>query len=249
MPNILEALHLYVNYGKTPVLWDICLQIPKGKLVGIIGPNGAGKSTFLKAALGIVKPLSGKIELCSSSKIAYVPQRDSVDWDFPISVFDVVIMGRYSNVNFFKRVKKADKEAAYLALEQVGLASLAKRQINELSGGQKQRLFIARALIQDADIFFLDEPFAGVDVSSEKVIFGLLLCFKKKGITVFVVHHDLTSIESYFDYLVLLNLRLIAAGPVSEVFNSENLSKAFGKHQALFDEVTRLSSEKSAGNK
>lgn len=249
MSFILEAKHLSVNYGKTPVLWDICLQIPEARLVGIIGPNGAGKSTFLKAALGIVKPLSGKIEFTKSPKIAYVPQKDSVDWDFPISVFDVVIMGRYTNLSYFKRIKKADKEAAYLALEQVGLLSLAKRQINELSGGQKQRLFIARALIQDADVYFLDEPFAGVDVTSEKVIFDLLLQLKNKGKTIFVVHHDLTSIESYFDYLILLNLRLIASGPLMEVFNSDNLSKTFGKHQALFDEVTRLSSKKSVGNK
>ena len=249
MSTILETQSLYVNYEKTPVLWDVSMKIPRGKLVGIVGPNGAGKSTLIKAVLGIVKPLSGMIQIDTAARVAYVPQRDSVDWDFPISVFDVVIMGRYGGLGYLKRVTKADREAAYLALEQVGLDSFAKRQIDELSGGQKQRLFIARALIQDVDVYFLDEPFAGVDVASEKVIFDLLIELKEAGKTIFVVHHDLTSIESYFDYLILLNLRLVACGPLNEVFNVENLSKTFGKHQPLFDEVTRLSLDKSVGNK
>jgi manganese/zinc/iron transport system ATP- binding protein len=243
--NALEASQLTVTYGKLSVLWDITLNVPKENLIGIVGPNGAGKSTFLKAALGLVKPLSGHIQFPGvlKNQIAYVPQRDSVDWDFPITVFDVVLMGRYKKTGLFKRVKKADREAAFFALEQCGLASLADRQIGELSGGQKQRLFIARALAKDPKIFLMDEPFAGIDVSSEEVIVSILQKLKNEKKTIFVVHHDLSSVENYFDYLILLRTRLIAAGPVKEIFTKENLTKTYGKNQALFDELTKQSFE------
>lgn len=243
----LKATGLTVNYGNVSVLWDISCEVPTGALIGIIGPNGAGKSTFFKAALGLVKPLSGSIEFFDSpihkirKQIAYVPQRESVDWDFPISVYEVVLMGRYGHLGLFKGIRKADKEAADIALEHVGLSSLGNRQIGELSGGQKQRLFIARALIQDADIYLMDEPFAGVDVSSEKVIVDVMHQLKAKGKTIFVIHHDLSSVESYFDHLILLRTRLVACGPTQEVFTKENLSRTYGKNHTLFDELTKLS--------
>lgn len=243
--NALEATQLTVTYGKLSVLWDVTVEIPKEKLIGIIGPNGAGKSTFLKAALGLIKPLSGQIRFpgISNNLIAYVPQRDSVDWDFPITVFEAVLMGRYGKMGLFKRVRKTDREAAFFALEQCGLEDLANRQISELSGGQKQRMFIARALAKDPEIFLMDEPFAGVDVSSEEVIVSVLQKLKEKKKTIFVVHHDLSSVESYFDYLILLRTRLVTAGPVKAVFTKENLTKTYGKNEALFDELTKRSLE------
>lgn len=243
--NSLESSQLTVTYGKLSVLWDITLSVPKQQLVGIIGPNGAGKSTFLKAALGIVKPLSGKICFpgVPNSLIAYVPQRDSVDWDFPITVFDAVLMGRYGKMGLFKRIRKSDREAAFFALEQCGLEGLANRQISELSGGQKQRMFIARALVKDPEIFLMDEPFAGVDVSSEEVIVSILQKLKAQKKTIFVVHHDLSSVENYFDYLILLRTRLVASGPVKKVFTKENLTRTYGKNESLFDELTKRSLE------
>lgn len=242
---ILEASQLTVTYGKLSVLWDISLEVPKGRLIGIIGPNGAGKSTFLKSSLGLVKPLSGTIlfPITPRRKIAYVPQKDSVDWDFPLSVFDVVLMGRYGRKGLFKKVNRADKDAALFALEQCGLHDISSRQIGQLSGGQKQRLFIARALAMDPDIFLMDEPFAGVDVSSEEVIVSIMKKMQEKKKTIFVVHHDLSSVESYFDYLIMLRTRLVACGDVAEVFTKDNLIKTYGKNQALFDELTKRSFE------
>lgn len=250
----LEVEDLNVNYGKTPVLWDVSFRIPKGVLVGIIGPNGAGKSTLLKTTLRLIPPLSGRIDVLGSSsfskvrqKIAYVPQRGSVDWDFPITAFEVVLMGRYGRMGLFGRPRKADKEAALQALELVGMSGYANRQIGQLSGGQQQRLFIARAIVQNGDLFLLDEPFAGVDLTTEKSMIDLLKKQTEQGKTVFVVHHDLPTVEEYFDYCILLNTRLIAAGPVKEVFTKENLSLAFGKHQTLFDEAASLSAKSLGG--
>lgn len=250
----IEVEDLNVNYGKTPVLWDISFRIPKGVLVGVIGPNGAGKSTLLKTALRLVRPISGRIDLLGESslakireKVSYVPQRGSVDWDFPITAFEVVLMGRYGELGLFKRPRKADKEAALQALDRVGMLPFADRQIGQLSGGQQQRLFIARALVQNADLLLLDEPFAGVDLTTEKSMIELLKRQKEAGKTVFVVHHDLPTVEEYFDWVILLNTRLIAAGPVSEVFTKENLSYAFGKNQALFDEAATLSAKSLSG--
>lgn len=253
MKMSMQVEGLNVNYGKNPVLWDISFAIPPGVLVGIIGPNGAGKSTLLKAGLGLVKPLSGKIDLLGEpaskarKKIAYVPQRESVDWDFPITALEVVLMGRYGRLGLFGRPRKADKEAAAQALEMVGMGAFANRQIGQLSGGQQQRLFIARSLVQNADLFLLDEPFSGVDLATEKSIIEILRRQKQEGKTVFAVHHDLPTVEEYFDWVIILNTRLVAAGPVSKVFNSDYLSAAFGKNQTLFDEAAKLAAKSVSG--
>ena len=249
----MEAEELNVHYGKTPVLWNLSFSVPRGLVVGIIGPNGAGKSTLLKAALGLIKPLSGKIDLLGApakqvrGKVAYVPQRESVDWDFPITAEEVVIMGRYGRLGLFGRLRKADKEAAAQALELVGMSHLATRQIGELSGGQQQRLFLARAAVQNPDLFLLDEPFKGVDLNTEKSIMGLLKKQKQGGKTIFIVHHDLPTVEEYFDWVILLNTRLIASGPVAEVFHADNLRATFGNSPSLFDEAAALSVKKSTG--
>lgn len=253
MNYALEADSLYVNYGKTPILWDVFMQIPEGLLVGIVGPNGAGKSTLLKAAAGIIAPLSGKIDLLGLSpdkakkRVAYVPQRESVDWDFPITALEVVLMGRYGRLGLLGRPTKADRKEAYEALELVGMSAFSDRQIGQLSGGQQQRLFIARALMQDCDLFLLDEPFAGVDLTTEKAIMEILRKQRDQKKTVFVVHHDLPTVEEYFDWVILLNTRLIAFGPVKDVFTPENLAAAFGKGESLFDEAAALSAKTISG--
>lgn len=250
---VFEVNQLNVNYDKTPVLFDISLQVPKGKLVGIVGPNGAGKSTFIKAALGLVKPISGKVEFFGEPlknvrrQVAYVPQRESVDWDFPITVKDLVLMGRYGQLGLFRFPRQSDHEACMHYLDVVGMSKFADRQISQLSGGQQQRVFIARALLQEADIYFMDEPFAGVDITTEKVIMDLLRKLKSEGKTVFVVHHDLNNVESYFDWIIMLNMRLIAAGNTSYVFNAETLHDTYGKSYSLFDEALKLSLQKSKG--
>jgi manganese/zinc/iron transport system ATP- binding protein len=249
----LEVHQLTVNYDKTPVLWDISLSIPPGNLVGIIGPNGAGKSTFIKTALGLIKPMSGKVTFFGHSlrkirqKIAYVPQKESVDWDFPITVRDLVLMGRYGRLGLFRWPRSADFAAADHYLDVVGMTSYAHRQINQLSGGQQQRVFIARALLQESDMYFLDEPFAGIDLASETIIMNLLRELKNKGKTVFVVHHDLNTVENYFDWAIILNMRLIAYGPVKQIFNTKTLHSAYGKSYAIFDEALKLSQSKTKG--
>ncbi len=251
----LTVEQLSVNYDKVPVLWDLNFTVPAGKLVGIIGPNGAGKSTLLKALLGIVKPLSGRIEFLGEpykkvrKSVAYVPQRSAVDWDFPVTVFDVALMGRYSKRGLFKRLNRADKEATLRALESVGLESFAHRQIGELSGGQQQRLFIARALLQEADVYLMDEPFAGIDDATEKSLIILFDDLRKKGKTLLVVHHDLSTAEVYFDWTVLLNTCLIASGPTKEVFSKENLLRTYGRSPSLLDEAAVLAQDKTAGRK
>lgn len=241
---MIDVEDLTVHYGKNPILWDITFRIPKGVLAGILGPNGAGKSTLLKAILKIVKPLSGTIIF--SGKVAYVPQRESIDWDFPITALEVVTMGRYGKLGLFGRLRKADKQAALSMLEYVGMAAYADRQISQLSGGQQQRLFIARALMQDADLLLLDEPFAGVDLATEKAIMDLLRKQRDSGKTILIVHHDLPTVEEYFDWALLLNKRLIACGPVKEVFHREHLRSMF-RGQTLFDEAAVLSAEKYDG--
>ena len=253
MKYAFETDSLYVNYGKTPILWDVSFHIPPGLLVGILGPNGAGKSTLLKAAVGLVKPLSGKVDLLGMSpekvkkRIVYVPQRESVDWDFPITALEVVLMGRYGRLGLFGRPAKADRQDAAEALEFVGMGAYADRQIGQLSGGQQQRLFIARALMQDADLFLLDEPFAGVDLTTEKSIMEILRRQREAKKTIFAVHHDLPTVEEYFDWIILLNKRLIAFGPVKEVFTRENLAAAFGKGESLFEEAAALSAKTVSG--
>lgn len=254
MKYALEAEDLTINYGKTSILWDLSMRIPTGLLVGILGPNGAGKSTLLKAALDLVKPLSGKIDLLGHpakevrEQIAYVPQRESVDWDFPITAFEVVLMGRYGRLGLFGRPRKADREAAQHALQLVGMVPFANRQISQLSGGQQQKLFLARSLVQNPDLFLLDEPFAGVDLATEKSIMTLLKKEKEKGKSVFVVHHDLPTVKEYFDWVLLLNKRLVACGPIEEVFTKENLDRTFGKGPPLFSEVTALSAKSLIGD-
>ncbi len=237
MKNIEHAavVHdLTVAYDVKPVLWDIDLSIPKGKLVAIVGPNGAGKTTLIKAMLGLIKPVSGNAlfpilgEENHKNKIAYVPQSGSVDWDFPATVLDVVTMGRYGHLGWFKRPGKGERDMALATLEKVGMRDYANRQISQLSGGQQQRVFLARALIQQAEIYFMDEPFKGVDAQTEKSIVSLLKELKSQGKTVLVVHHDLQTVSDYFDWVILINLRVVANGPVEEVFHEENLGICYG---------------------
>jgi len=248
-----EVEDLHVNYGKKQVLWDVSFSVPPGVMVAIVGPNGAGKSTLLKTALGLVEPLSGKIDLLGQpvkkvkQKIAYVPQRESVDWDFPITALELILMGRYGRLGLLGRLRQADREAALRSLELVGMGDFAHTQIGQLSGGQQQRLFIARALVQGGSLFFLDEPFAGVDLATEKSIVSLLQAQKEEGKTIFSVHHDLPTVEEYFDWVILLNTRLIACGPVKQVFTAENLALTFGKSQELFDEAASLSAKSISG--
>lgn len=231
----LEIHDLTVAYDSKPVLWDIDLQIPVGVLAAIMGPNGAGKTTLLKAVLQLLKPVSGKIlfPTLGEGSIAYVPQSESVDWDFPATALEVVTMGRYGQLGWLKRPSKVDRALGMEMLEAVGMEDFAKRQINKLSGGQKQRVFLARALIQEADIYFLDEPFKGVDVQTEKTMVNLLKQLQMKGKTVIVVHHDLQTVEEYFDWVTLIHLEVIANGPQKEVFHGENLRKTYGSGDLL----------------
>lgn len=249
----LQINQLTVNYDKAPVLWDITMEIPCGKLVGIVGPNGAGKSTFIKTALGLVDPIAGKVEFFGHplsqvrNRVAYVPQRESVDWDFPITVRDLVLMGRYGHLGLFSWPRQADWSATDHYLEMVGMSGYAKRQISQLSGGQQQRAFLARALAQEADVYFLDEPFTGVDLGTETAIMDLLRRLISKGKTVFVVHHDLNTVESYFDWVIMLNMRLVGYGAIGDVFNANTLNTTYGKSYALFDQVLKLSQHKTTG--
>ncbi len=236
---IVELHDLTVAYDKKPVLWGVDLTIPKGKLVGIIGPNGAGKSTLIKAILGLIDVSGGYAKLFDQDfskvrdRVSYVPQKESVDWDFPASVMDVVLMGRYGKLGLFKRPRKSDREVALDCLRKVGMEGYVNRQISQLSGGQQQRVFLARALTQQADLYFMDEPFAGVDASTEKAIITLLSEMTKNGKTVVVVHHDLQSVKKYFNWLIMLNLRLVASGPVEDVFNNDLLNDTYGGKLSL----------------
>ncbi|UXP31755.1 metal ABC transporter ATP-binding protein [Reichenbachiella agarivorans] len=243
---ILEVHDLTVTYSRKPVLWGVDMTLPKGSLVGVIGPNGAGKSTLIKAIMGLVPLSSGWVELFGGSlkefrgKVSYVPQKESVDWDFPASVRDVVVMGRYAKVGLFKRPRKADYEAADYAIEQVKMKDYAHRQISQLSGGQQQRVFLARALAQNADLYFMDEPFAGVDAATEKAIIGILKQMSAQGKTVVVVHHDLQTVTKYFDWVVQLNTRLVASGPVDQVFTQELLQETYGGKLTILSDVGQL---------
>ena len=239
----LEIHDLTVGYHKKPVLWGIDLKVPKGKLVGVVGPNGAGKSTLIKAIMGLVPPSSGWLKIFGKPysenrrRVGYVPQRESVDWDFPVTVMDVVMMGRYGHVGWFKRPKKADREIARDCLDKVKMLPFAKRQISNLSGGQQQRVFLARALAQESDIYFMDEPFAGVDAATETAIIALLHELREKGKTLLVVHHDLPTARNYFDQLLLLNMRVVAYGETEEVFTYELLQKTYGGRLTILSEV------------
>ena len=244
MENCAVEVHdLTVTYDTKPVLWDIDLSIPKGKLMAVVGPNGAGKTTLIKAMLGIIKPVSGAVcfhDDCGKKRndlIAYVPQSGSVDWDFPATVLDIVMMGRYGHLGWFRRPGKKEKQMSLEMLDKVGMREFADRQISQLSGGQQQRVFLARALIQQADIYFMDEPFKGVDAQTEKSIVSLLKELKRQGKTVVVVHHDLQTVRDYFDWVTLINLQVIASGPVEKVFTEENLSQAYGGRGLLLKGV------------
>ncbi len=229
-----EVTDLTVAYGERPVLWDIDLALPAGQLMAILGPNGAGKTTLIKAILGLVTPVAGQILIHGQPYaqqrrlVGYVPQRGSVDWDFPTTVLDVVTMGLYGTLGWLRRPGRREKVQAEAALAKVGMSAFANRQISQLSGGQQQRVFLARALVQDARIYFMDEPFQGVDAKTERAIVALLKELRSQGRTVIVVHHDLQTVPEYFDWAMLLNIRRIACGPVAEVFNDENLRLTYG---------------------
>lgn len=230
---IIEVEDMTVAYHTKPVLWDVDLDIPKGILMAIVGPNGAGKSTLIKAMLDLIKPISGNVLFNGASyksqrkHIGYVPQSESVDWDFPANALDVVLMGRYGELGWFKKPKAKDRQLAMEALEKLGMGEFADRQISQLSGGQQQRVFLARALVQEADIYFMDEPLKGVDAKTEKAIIELLKELRDKGKTLIVVHHDLQTVEEYFDWVVLLNTQIIASGPVEETFTDDNIKKTY----------------------
>jgi manganese/zinc/iron transport system ATP- binding protein len=244
-----EVEDLTVAYREKPVLWDVDLHVPTGVLQAIIGPNGAGKTTLIKSILGLVKPSAGRIlvhgkpYLQQRQLVAYVPQRGSVDWDFPTSVLDVVMMGRYGILGWFKRPGKQDIKLAEEALEKVGMSDYKARQISQLSGGQQQRVFLARALVQDASVYFMDEPFQGVDATTEKAIITLLKELRAAGKTVLVVHHDLQTVIEYFEWVLMLNVRRIALGPVTEVFTDENLRLAYGGKVAFLTHHTHQPDE------
>jgi manganese/zinc/iron transport system ATP- binding protein len=233
-PPAVEVHDLTVAYRTQPVLWDIDVDLPEGRLIAIVGPNGAGKSTLLKAILGLVRPLTGRVEVFGApyaqrrSWVGYVPQRESVDWDFPTSALDVVTMGLYGRIGWLRRPAREHRELALSCLEKVGIPHLAARQISQLSGGQQQRVFLARALAQDARLYLMDEPFAGVDATTERAILALLEELRTAGRTVVAVHHDLQTVAEYFDEVVLLNLRLVASGPVEDTFTSANLQRTYG---------------------
>lgn len=235
---IIKVTDLTVAYEEKPVLWDIDLDIKKGVLMAIVGPNGAGKSTLIKTMLNLIKPITGNVSFYGKnyknqrSKIAYVPQRGSVDWDFPTTTLDVVEMGRYGKIGWIKRVGKKDKILAREAIKKVEMESFENRQISQLSGGQQQRVFLARALVQDAEIYFMDEPFQGVDAKTEKSIINILKKLRDEGKTVIVVHHDLQTVKEYFDHITFINVSIVASGNVKDVFTEENIEKTY-KNQDL----------------
>jgi manganese/zinc/iron transport system ATP- binding protein len=233
-PPAVQVEDLTVAYRDKPVLWDIDLTVPQGVLMAVVGPNGAGKTTLLKAILGLVRPVAGRVLILGRpyreqrKEIGYVPQRGTVDWDFPTTVMDVVLMGTYGQVGWLRRPSAAHRAAAARALERVGMEAFAHRQISQLSGGQQQRVFLARALVQDARVYFMDEPFQGVDAVTETAIVNLLRELRSAGRTVFVVHHDLSTVPEYFDSVTLLNVRKIASGATREVFTPENIAATYG---------------------
>ncbi len=233
-----------VAYHRKPVLWNVSLEIPARSLVGLVGPNGAGKSTLLKAVVDMVPRVSGEVAVFGEpyrrvrQAVAYVPQRESVDWDFPATALDVVLMGTYGRLGWFRRAGAAERAAAMDALRKMEIEHLAQRQISQLSGGQQQRTFLARALVQQADLYLMDEPFAAVDASTERAIVTLMRELQSRGKTIVVVHHDLHTVPEYFDHVVLLNMRVVAAGPTQDVFTEEFLQKTYGGKLTLLDEVS-----------
>ena len=244
-----------VAYRQKPVLWDIDYDAPSAALIAIVGPNGAGKTTFIRACMGLLPRASGSVEFWGSSydqkrsMVGYVPQRETVDWDFPISALEVVTMGRYGKIGWCRPVTRSHREVARNCLDLVGMADYAERQINQLSGGQQQRVFLARALAQDAELYFMDEPFAGVDAATERAIVELLRSLRDSGKTVISVHHDLVTVPEYYDHVLMLNTRVIAAGPTVETFTQENLKKTYGGRLTLLDEVSQAIARASSGGR
>lgn len=240
-PFAIDVADMTAVYHEQPVLWDVDLQVPPGVLMAIVGPNGAGKTTLIKCILGLIEPVAGSVRIQGNpykvrrEAVAYVPQRGSVDWDFPTNVLDVVEMGRYGALGWLKRPGRNERDAALQALEKVGMADFNQRQISQLSGGQQQRVFLARALAQDADIYLMDEPFQGVDATTERAIIEILRALRVAGKTVVAVHHDLQTVPEYFDWVTLLNIRKIASGPVDEVFTKENLRQTYGGIMGFLD--------------
>lgn len=243
MSPALELHDLTVSYAKKPVLYGVDVQVPQGALVGIIGPNGAGKSTMIRAIMGLTPISGGWVQIFgetfekSRHRVGYVPQREQVDWDFPVNVMDVVLMGRYGRLGWLRRVTKEDKKIAEESLDKVGMLPFRNRQIANLSGGQQQRVFLARALAQQSDFYLMDEPFAGVDATTERAIVTLLQDLQSQGKTILVVHHDLTTAKEYFDHLLLLNMRLVAFGKTEDVFTMEQLQKTYGGRLTILSDV------------
>lgn len=250
MSTAIEAHNLTVSYQRKPVLWDIDFELPEGALIGIIGPNGSGKTTLLKTIMGLILPAGGYVKIFHRpldevrTRISYVPQRESVDWDFPVSVRDVVSMGRYRPGKLLRRLNAQDHAIVMESLHRTGMEEFAERQISQLSGGQQQRVFIARALAQQADLYLMDEPFAGVDAASEQAILQLLTDMKSEGKTVVMVHHDLHTVRQYFDWIALLNTRLIAAGPTEAVLTDDNLRSAYGGQLNILSSVAHLARQR-----
>ena len=244
---------LTVAYNRKPVLWDIEYEAPDRSLIAIVGPNGAGKSTLLKAVLGLVPAASGLVEVYGRPVarqrhlIGYVPQRGSVDWDFPVSALEVVAMGLYGRIGWLRPVARRHRETARACLDQVGMADYADRQISQLSGGQQQRVFLARALAQESKLYFMDEPFAGVDAATETAIVDVLHRLKDEGRTVIAVHHDLQTVPEYFEHVLLLNGRVVAAGPVAEAFTPDNLRRTYGGRLTLLDDAAAALARRAVG--
>ncbi len=251
LPLVVEDLT--VAYQRKPVIWDVAFQVQPGSLVGVVGPNGAGKSTLLKACMDLLPKATGRVSVFGQPyaqarhRVGYVPQRESVDWDFPVSALDVVAMGLYREIGWLRPVRKRHLDAAREAMERVGLEDLENRQISQLSGGQQQRTFLARALVQNADLYFMDEPFAAVDAATEKAIVEILREMKQAGKTAIVIHHDLQTVPEYFDHVVLLNMRVVANGPTEAVFTTENLQKTYGGRLTLLDRATEAMRRREKG--
>lgn len=247
---------LTVAYREEPVLWDVDLTVPEGRLVTIVGPNGAGKSTLIKAILDLVPRTSGTVSVYGKTYkenrdlVGYVPQRGSVDWDFPTTSLDIVQMGLYGKLGWIRRPGKKERAIAYECLEKVGMEDYANRQISQLSGGQQQRVFLARALAQDAEIYFMDEPFAGVDAATETAIVNVMRDLREAGKTLIIVHHNLETVLEYFDWVVLLNIQVIASGPVKEIFTMENIRTTYGGRIAALNSLdgTRIDSSILVGD-
>lgn len=250
----IEVKNLTVAYQKKSVLQSVSFKVPSGKLIGILGPNGAGKSTLLKATMGLIPVVDGEVSIFGGTyqqnrkQVGYVPQRESVDWDFPTNALDVVMMGRYGHLGWFKRPGAHERKIAMDCLEKVSMAEFAGRQISQLSGGQQQRVFLARALAQDASLYLMDEPFAGVDATTEKAIIQLLHELKNQGKTVLVVHHDLSTVREYFDHVILINKTIVAAGPTETTFTSDHLQQAYGGRLAILSDVINPSIESPTGS-